>query len=89
MSSNRKTGGRKAGVPNKVTSIHREHLSTFLSESAGPEQLRELWDDLKPAERATLLPKLLGYVIPKMETHEINGEMSPEYAREILNSFIQ
>ena len=51
--------------------------------------MNELWETLSSGEKATLLPKLFAFVIPKMESHEISGDMSPEYAKEILNAFIE
>jgi len=71
MAKGRKTGGRKAGTPNKLTREMREVLKSILEKEI--EKLPELLASLKPERRAEIICRLLPFVLPqKMET-EITG----------------
>lgn len=65
----KKTGGRAAGTPNKLTSELRETLKAVieLEFATLPARLAEL----DPRERLDVLLKLLPFCLPKVET--ING----------------
>jgi len=65
MAKGIKTGGRKKGVPNKLTGELKEMISTILSNEIKkiPEQLNEL----EPKDRLIIITKLLPYVIPKTQ----------------------
>jgi hypothetical protein len=55
-----KTGGRKAGTPNKVSHEVRE-LIVSLSEKYLASDL----ESLEPRDRAIILTRLLSYVVPR------------------------
>jgi hypothetical protein len=55
-----KTGGRKAGTPNKVSHEVRE-LIVSLSEKYLASDL----ESLEPRDRAVILTRLLSYVVPR------------------------
>lgn len=55
-----KTGGRKAGTPNKVSHEVRE-LIVGLSEKYLASDL----ESLEPRDRAVILTRLLSYVVPR------------------------
>lgn len=57
-----KTGGRKKGTPNKITSIMRGLIASLLNDNK--QLLSEDFLSLKPKERLQVLIKLLPYVIP-------------------------
>ncbi len=84
-----KHGGRTKGIPNRLSVRHKEHISVFLDLKATPKELAKLYETLKPGEQAAFLPKLMAFVIPKMESHEINQEMSAEDARAVLNAILE
>jgi hypothetical protein len=76
----KKTGGRKAGTPNKVTGELRERLKEILS--AEIDRLPVLLDSLEPAKRAEIVTRLLPLVVSKplsledIETGEITVTMN-------------
>lgn len=72
----KKTGGRVAGVPNKITQEMREAIRNLLNEYSDSGLMREDFCKLKPYERVTLAEKLLQYTTPKLQSVAIadNGE---------------
>jgi len=60
-----KTGGRRAGTPNKTTKEMRD-LITDLSYKYLASDL----ESLEPRERAVILTRLLSYVVPRPGTEE-------------------
>jgi hypothetical protein len=67
----RKTGGRRAGVPNQITKDIREHLNTILMEEIGniPDLLNQIED---PEKKLLVLIKLLPFVAPKLKDTSLN-----------------
>ena len=65
-----KTGGRKAGTPNKVTTELRETLKAILDGEL--LTLTASLDKLTPKERLDVVLRLMPYCMPKVET--INGQ---------------
>ena len=61
-----KTGGRKLGTPNKVTSELRDSLKQVIDGEL--ISLSERLEELEPKERVELLIKLLPYIMPKVQT---------------------
>jgi hypothetical protein len=59
-----KTGGRKAGTPNKVTRELRERLKEVFYEEL--DNLPNLLKDMQPKERVELLIRLAPFVLPKV-----------------------
>lgn len=68
MAKGFKTGGRKAGQPNKLTTELREILGEIVRSEI--EKLPELLQELEPRDRAAILEKFTSYVIPKIQTEE-------------------
>jgi hypothetical protein len=62
----KKTGGRSAGTPNKVTSELRKTLKGIIA--AELEALPATLDGLPARERIDLLIKLLPFAMPKVNT---------------------
>ena len=83
-----KRGGRKKGVTNLAGRDAKILLLNFLNEKLQPEELAEMWDNLKHSERSQFIIKALQYVIPKQQSHELDSSITPEVAKEILNSLI-
>jgi len=73
MAKGFKTGGRKAGIPNKLTSEIKSKIESLIE--------KYLFDDIKklqPDKRAELLVKLLPYLIPKAKDEiEASNSDSP------------
>lgn len=66
MAKGIKTGGRKAGTPNKLTRELRTALKNVLSEEI--HLLPVHFESLTKAERIELLIKLLPYALPKVNS---------------------
>lgn len=58
-----KTGGRKAGTPNKTTKETKVVLQEVLSKELN--KLGALLEKLDPIERVNAISKLLPYILPK------------------------
>lgn len=76
----KKTGGRKAGTPNKVTKSVRESLRDALTGyiSGINEKKYSLFTDLmqieEPAGRLAMVAKFLPYVAPKLQSVSFNND---------------
>lgn len=64
-----KTGGRKAGTPNRVTKELREVLKGVIDRELA--QITHTLEQLPARERLDVVIKLLPYCMPKIDT--ING----------------
>ena len=71
MAKGAKTGGRKAGTPNKVTAELKDMILTALSESGGVEYLQRV-SDSHPAAFLSLL----GRVLPMQVTGDPNNPIA-------------
>jgi hypothetical protein len=58
-----KTGGRKAGTPNKVTGTIKDFLSNLIDRNR--DQIEADLKKLQPKDRLIILERLLQYVVPK------------------------
>ena len=71
-----KTGGRKAGTPNKVTASMRERISALLEERW--EDLKQAIDDIPdPKDKAKMLIDLMQYAVPKLASVEYKDKDKP------------
>ncbi len=71
----KKTGGRSAGTPNKVTSELRKTLKGILA--AELESLPATLAELPPKERLELTIKLLSFCLPKVNA--ISGNYDTDW----------
>jgi hypothetical protein len=69
MKIDRMKTGRAKGTPNKITKDSREILFTIVKNEI--ENLPALLEQLEPREKAYILVKLLPFVMPKVNTDEI------------------
>lgn len=67
-----KTGGRKAGTPNKVTADLRQWITTFIDDNR--EQIQKDWAQLEPKDRIQLFEKLLKYALPTLQAMQLQTE---------------
>ena len=63
-----KTGGRKKGTPNKITTDLKTWLSGLLDNNR--QQFEKDLKKLEPHQRISVMEKLLSYAIPKMQSVE-------------------
>lgn len=68
-----KTGGRKAGTPNKTTGEIRDLFKDMLEKNMGKFQ-RDL-NKLDPEQRLKILLEVAKYVIPTLKSSEIKGDV--------------
>ena len=71
MANGFKSGGRKKGVENKVTSDIREKFNQLLTDS-----LETISDDLKelsPKDRINLLLQLSKFILPQLKATELTN----------------
>jgi hypothetical protein len=62
--------GRKAGVPNKVTTDFKAAVVKLLNTS----NIEKLFKDVPPERRLDVLAKLAEYAFPKLGRTEVTGE---------------
>ncbi len=72
----RKTGGRKKGTPNKVTSDLRTFVSDMLNDNRA--QIQKDMAELEPYERLRIYERLLSYVLPKQTQNDNNINLDIE-----------
>lgn len=75
MAKGFKTGGRKAGQPNKLTAELREMLGEIVKEQL--QNLPELLSKMEAKDAALIIEKFTGYVIPKMQSEEAGEGIEP------------
>ena len=74
---------RKAGVPNKITSLIKERLADIISEAIDSIDIKTM----TKAERLKLIQIGLQYVIPRLkQVEEVTDEMPREFQIEIIDS---
>ena len=59
-----KTGGRKSGIPNRITTKLKDELSEHL-ETYIENQFNEDWNELTPRERIRVALSISQLIIPK------------------------
>lgn len=81
-----KTGGRKAGTPNRVTGTVKEWIASIID--GNRQQFENDLKDLEPGERVKIISNLLQYVTPKMQSISPDEMLDAEYKKleELLES---
>lgn len=74
----KKTGGRQKGTPNKTTSTLRTAISKIVNDYYNSETLLEDIYQLKPKERVDIMEKLVAYVVPKLQSVDVNAEVKSQ-----------
>jgi hypothetical protein len=64
-----KTGGRTKGTPNKVTSDLRAWITELLDSNR--KQITNDIESLEPHQRVIIFEKLMSYVLPKLQSVEM------------------
>lgn len=65
--------GRRKGAANKMTAELRERIKDFLDGQW--ERIERDFDNLEPDKRVALFEKLLQYVLPRMASMDLEGEL--------------
>ena len=73
-----KTGGRKLGTPNKVTSSLKEWVSKLLNDQR--KQFESDLESLTPSERVRVVSNLLNFCIPKQQSFDQSEAIKREYS---------
>ena len=68
MAQGRKTGGRVAGTPNKVSSTVRGAIAKMLDDYFISDIFVKDIADLDPKDRVAAMEKFTAYVAPKLQT---------------------
>ena len=74
MATGKKTGGRRKGTPNKLTTETRNIIHSLLSEEL-PNLRKYISQVEKPELRAKLLIDLLPYSLPKYHTIQLTQDV--------------
>jgi len=67
MAKGQKTGGRKAGTPNKITQSTRDRLKDVLD--CELDNLPLLFEEVTARDRLQFIVKLIPYIIPQAEAN--------------------
>ena len=70
MANGKKTGGRKAGTPNKATADIKNRIAQLIDEQF--ETISSDLDEMDPKDRVSAYLKLLEYVLPKQREQKID-----------------
>ena len=76
MAIGKKTGGRTKGTTNKNTAPIKAKVAQLLSEYS-IDQMKSDLDSISPTERLKIVSGLIGFVLPKKQTEDINYEIKP------------
>ena len=81
-----KTGGRKAGTPNKVSGTVKEWIASIID--GNRKQFEDDLEKLEPGERVRIISNLLQYVTPKTQSSSPAEMLEAEYRKleELLES---
>jgi len=74
-----KTGGRKAGTPNKVSGTVKEWIASIID--GNRKQFEDDLEKLEPGERVRVISNLLQYVTPKMQNSSPAEILEAEYKK--------
>lgn len=74
-----KTGGRKAGTPNKISGTVKDWIQKVIDGKR--QQFEDDLDVLDPSERVRVISNLLQYVTPKMQSVSPEELLEAEYQK--------
>lgn len=76
--------GRPKGVPNKVTKVTREWITTLIDKNRA--QIEKDLKALDPKDRVTIIERLLQYVVPKASSVNVSFEqLSDDQLNVLIN----
>ena len=83
-----KTGGRKAGIPNKTTKEMRELIMKFTVEQF-PQFIKDWKEIKKPELKVDLYLKAAKFVIPQLTSVELTGDEQPKGFKDELHEMAE
>ena len=91
MAYGKKTGGRTAGTPNKVTDDIKSRITALINEQF--ETIQSDLEELDAKERVTAYLKFLEYVLPKQRESKIDlgtrlDGLSDEQLNEVIDQIL-
>ncbi|HSD06967.1 hypothetical protein [Flavobacterium sp.] len=82
MTTKTRIGGRAKGTKNRTTAQTKQIIQALIASEI--DGLPELLQKLKPIERATVLIKLLAYIIPKQSSIDLTAEITDRFTPVIV-----
>lgn len=83
----KKTGGRKKGTPNTVTSFSKSIIQGIIDRYTSSDKFTEDFGKLDAKDRIDVIIKLTGFVLPKPQS--VNIDMNPETKKTIEDKLIE
>lgn len=80
----KKTGGRGPNTPNRITQDVRDIL--YAAAIGDIENIKGLLNELEPKAKIDAIIRLLPYIIPKIETINIEGVSDPRISFSLTKS---
>jgi hypothetical protein len=68
----KKTGGRKAGTPNKTTALNKSIITQMLAQYNDSGLMSSDFLSLDAKDRITIAERLMQYVMPKIQAVDMN-----------------
>ena len=68
MAKGKKTGGRKAGTPNKATAFSKSVIQDILTDYTNSDLFHQDMKDLEPKDRLDIMVKLMAFTTPKPQS---------------------
>lgn len=72
MAKGKKTGGRKAGTPNKTTAFSKSVIQEILTDYTSTGLLDGDIKKLEPKDRLDIMVKLMSFITPKPQSVDMN-----------------
>ncbi|KAB7730482.1 hypothetical protein F5984_15175 [Rudanella paleaurantiibacter] len=91
MAHGRKTGGRKAGTPNKITSDLKCRIAALVEDQFST--VKKDFRKLEPKDRVTAYLKFLEYILPKQREHKADianriGSLDDEQLNNLIDAIL-
>ncbi len=72
MAKGKKTGGRKAGTPNKTTAFSKSVIQEILTDYTSSELFKKDMKKLDPKDRLDIMVKLMAFTTPKPQSVDMS-----------------
>lgn len=74
----KKTGGRTKGTPNKTTVMNKRIINSLLADYSDSGLMSKDFMELEPKDRLGIAEKLMQYVMPKMQSTNVDLSVNDE-----------
>ena len=72
MAKGKKTGGRKAGTPNKTTAFSKSVIQEILTDYTSSDMFKKDMENLEPKDRLDIMVKLMAFTTPKPQSVDMS-----------------